>query len=375
VNDGAGVVDILVADESAASLLSSDVQRWLPGVRLLHADTEESAWALLQAHEPAAALIDLDLPGRGGPALAERMRADDRLRHVPIVFATPEKHLPRPAERVAGASVVDYVARPLDPNVLAGKLAVFVDLHRQRLRLQEHIAEVQRLRKLNEMMTAMLTHDLRTPLMAISLSAEIVHRRGTEDAVQKAGQRIKASSSRIARLADHLLNFARVRSGMVRIAPRPADLGSACAAAVADIVEVHPGVRIDVQPEGDLKGVFDEDCMTQVFANLIGYMVEHLDAGAPVRLRLGGDRADRFSVEIASSGVFSDEVQGQIFEPVRGRSLNQSAPDPEPSGLGSGLYLVDRFISAHGGSIVGRSNEAEGTVFEFLLPRSTPADA
>jgi len=369
VNDGAAVVNLLVADASAVSLLSSDVQRWLPGVRLLHAATDAEAWHLLQQHEVAAALIDLDLAGAGGAALAGRMRAHEGLRHVPIVFALPDAQgLPQNL-RGPGASVVDHVSRPLDAHAIAGKLAVFVDLHRQRLHLQEHIAEVQRLRKLNEMMTAMLTHDLRTPLMAISLSAEIVHRRGTEDAVQKAGLRIKASSSRIARLADHLLNFARVRSsGLVRVAPRPADLGVVCAAAIADIVAVHPGVKVELVNEGDLNGVFDEDCMTQVFANLIGYMAQHLDIGQPIRLRLGGDRADRFSVEITSLGVFSDDLQSQIFEPVRGSALNESGP----SGLGSGLYLVDRFISAHGGSIVGRSSEREGTVFEFLLPRSTP---
>ena len=366
MNDISPEVNLLIVDDIAQNLLALEALLARPGVRLLKAGSGAEALELLLNHEVALALLDVQMPEIDGFALAELMRGAERTRHIPIIFLSAAAQDQQRTFRGYEAGAVDFLYKPLDTQVLRSKVAVFVDLHVQRQRLKQQIVEVQRLRKLNEMMTAVLTHDLRTPLMAIALSAEIVHRRGHEDAIQKAGLRIKSSSSRMARTIDHLLNFSRVRTGIASIVPKPADLGTVCAAVVAEISDVKPEVCIQMQCDGDLTGVFDADRMTQVFSNLLGTALEHADPQRPIKLRLDGSHKDRLNVHLNFPNVLSDALQAELFEPL----LGGTNKDPTRPALGAALVIVDQGISAHGGSVVARSNEAEGTVMEFLIPRS-----
>jgi two-component system sensor histidine kinase/response regulator len=359
-------VNVLVVDDVAQNLLALEALLARPGIHVLKAGSGAEALELLLNHDVAMALLDVQMPEIDGFTLAELMRGAERTRHIPIIFLTAASQDQQRTFRGYEAGAVDFLYKPLEPHVLGSKVAVFVDLYVQRQRLQQQIIEVQRLRKLNEMMTAVLTHDLRTPLMAIALSAEIVHRRGHDDAIQKAGQRIKASSSRMARTIDHLLNFSRIRTGIASISPKMADLGSVCAAVVTEIVDARPEVKVPVQCEGDLTGTFDTDRLSQVFANLIGTALEHAGDGVAVNVKLDGTHKERLNVHVSFPTVLTDDVQAELFQPI----LAGQGRDGVRSTLGAGLAIVDQGISAHGGSIVARSNATEGTVFEFLIPRS-----
>ncbi|ARN21011.1 hybrid sensor histidine kinase/response regulator [Piscinibacter gummiphilus] len=359
-------VNVLVVDDVAQNLLALEALLARPGIRVLKAGSGDEALELLLNHDVAVALLDVQMPEIDGFALAELMRGAERTRHIPIIFLTAASQDQQRTFRGYEAGAVDFLYKPLEPHVLASKVAVFVDLYVQRQRLQHQIVEVQRLRKLNEMMTAVLTHDLRTPLMAIALSAEIVHRRGHDEPIQKAGLRIKSSSSRMARTIDHLLNFSRIRPGIASISPKMADLGSLCASVVAEIVEVRPSVKVDVQCEGDLTGTFDTDRLSQVFTNLVGTALEHAGEGVVVKVLLDGSHKDRLNATVSFPTVLSDDVQADLFEPI----LPSAGKEPARGTLGAGLAIVDQGISAHGGSVVARSNAGEGTVFEFLIPRS-----
>jgi two-component system sensor histidine kinase/response regulator len=368
-------VNILVVDDVSQNQLALEALLARPGIRILKASSGAEALELLLNHEVAMALLDVQMPEMDGFALAELMRGAERTRHIPIIFLTAASQDQQRTFRGYEAGAVDFLYKPLEPHVLGSKVAVFVDLYVQRERLQQQIVEVQRLRKLNEMMTAVLTHDLRTPLMAIALSAEIVNRRGHDEVIQKAGLRIKSSSSRMARMVDHMLNFSRIRTGLASISPRPGDLGSVCSAVVSEIKAVRPSVRIDVQCDGDLTGVFDADRMAQVFSNLLGTALEYADLAQPISVLLDGSHKGRLNANISFPLVLSDHVQSQLFEPLHGHTGSGVPPkDPLRPALNAGLALVDQGISAHGGSIVARSNEAEGTVFEFLILRSERAD-
>ncbi|MEY4563172.1 MAG: hypothetical protein RLZZ618_2449 [Pseudomonadota bacterium] len=367
MNDLSPEVNLLIVDDVSQNLLALEALLLRPGVRLLKAGSGAEALELLLNHEVALALLDVQMPEIDGFALAELMRGAERTRHIPIIFLSAAAQDQQRTFRGYEAGAVDFLYKPLEVQVLRSKVAVFVDLHVQRARLKQQINEVQRLRKLNEMMTAVLTHDLRTPLMAIALSAEIVHRRGHEESIQKAGLRIKSSSSRMARTIDHLLNFSRVRPGIASIVPKPADLGTVCGAVVTEIGDVQTDIRIEMQCEGDLTGVFDADRMAQVFSNLLGTAVQHAEPGQPIKVRLEGTHKDRLNAHVSFPAVLSDELQAELFEPILGGAQNR---EPSRPARGAALMLVDQGISAHGGSVVARSNQAEGTVLEFLIPRS-----
>jgi len=232
--------------------------------------------------------------------------------------------------------------------------------------LRKRVATMERALRLNEVLIAGLVHDLRTPLMAIKLSAEVALAKSTDEAAQQAARRIRVSSDRLSRTFDHLLNLSRVGAEVPELALQAADLG----AIVAEVLEergrgLAEGV-LAVTREGEFGGWFDPALLNRTVANIVGTALEHRGEHDPLSVHLDGTHRDRIVVRISIPGVIPPDVQERMYVP------GPSVAGREVLGLGLGLEPVDRFVRAHGGSVVGRSRAPEGTVFEMLLPRGLP---
>jgi signal transduction histidine kinase len=356
-------VHVLVVDDIEQNRLALSALLARTGVKVLNASSGAQALELLLKHDVALALLDVQMPEMDGFALAELMRGTGRTRHIPIVFLTAASQDVQRTFRGYDAGAVDFLYKPIESHVLDSKVRVFADLYLQRKQLERQNDELQRILTLNDMVAAVLTHDMRTPLAAIVMNAEIVQMRGQEQALQKASARIKSSSARMVRLIEQLLDFSRIRSGAVGLDVQPADLQSVCAAVVKDALQMFPETAVDLQCQGDLRGEFDADRMTKAFASLIGNAMKYSSGERPVGVHLDGRDPDRLRVSVNNAGVLPDEMLQYLVGPLC------STQGKESIGLGLGLYIVDQFVRAHGGTITGRSNEDEGTVFEFSIPR------
>jgi len=362
----ANVVKVLVVDDMHENLIAMRALLERPGLQVLGAQTGEQALELLLEHEVALALLDVQMPGMDGFMLAELMRGAQRTREVPIIFLTASPNDPTRSFQGYEAGAVDFLHKPVDPRVIESKVAVFIQLYEQRRELRDRNDALERLIALNETMAAVLTHDLRTPLSAMMMAAEIVRIQATTDSVRRSGERIKSSGLRMSRMITQLLDFTRLRSGSVRIDPQSADLEAVCRAAVAEILQAHPEATIEVTAEGDLKGTFDPDRMTQVFSNLLGNAVQHGTAGQPILVALDGRQPGELRASVFNAGSMPEAIQPRLFAPFK-------ELEDRRDGLGLGLYIVDQFVRAHGGGVSG-NNTAEGVLFQVRLPRSAPAE-
>ena len=364
----ATVVDILVVDDVAENLVAMGALLARPGVRALTARSGREALELLLVHEVALALLDVQMPEMDGFALAELMRGAERTRDVPIIFLTAEPSDTARSFRGYEAGAVDVLNKPVDQRVIESKVGVFVELFRQRRELSRSNTELRQAIDLNATMTAVLTHDLRSPLSAITTGAEVAllaADRGQADTLRSAILRIRNSGQRMGRMIAQLLDFSQIRSGTMRLAVQDADLGELCAAVVEELALARREARIEVSKAGDLRARFDADRLAQVFTNLLGNALEH-GADDVVRVRLDGHDPHWLFLEIDNRGELSAEARQRLFVPFRGREDNSR------QGLGLGLYIVDKFVRAHGGEVSGRSVEGR-TVFALRLPRQGPA--
>jgi two-component system sensor histidine kinase/response regulator len=225
----------------------------------------------------------------------------------------------------------------------------------------------ERLLDLNERLVAGLIHDLRTPLMAINLSAEVAIARSSDESVQQAARRIRTSSERMSRIFDHLLNLSRVTNAVPSLELRPADLGHPLDAAIDEARAARPDAVFDITREGDLAGVFDATLICRTIANVVGTSLPQIGEARTINIHVDGTHRDRLWLRVSVPGVIPPDVQEGLFVPGR------NARGLEVPGLGLGLHEVDPFVRAHGGSIVGRSRAPTGTVFEILLPRDATA--
>ena len=224
-----------------------------------------------------------------------------------------------------------------------------------------------------EMFIAILGHDLRTPLGAIITSSTFMLETGElEEPHLTLTSRIASSSRRMGRMIADLLDLTRSRlGGGIPIERGPMNVESVVRDVVNELAAVHPERAVTVDVEGDLAGNWDAGRMTQVMANLIGNALEHGAAETPVSVGLTG-REDEVTIVVHNHGIPIDPglVRG-IFHPMK-RRQGRGGGAPEAisrPGLGLGLYIAERIISGHGGTISVASSAAEGTRFTIHLPR------
>jgi signal transduction histidine kinase len=357
---------VLVVDDHEENL---EVLRALieaPGITLLKATGGVAALELLLQHDVALALVDVRMPDMDGFQLAELMRGSERTRRVPIIFVTAGS--PESGRIFKGyeAGAVDFLFKPLDPQLLQSKVAVFIELFRQRQQLAAQVLEHKQLVHTAELLIGVLSHDLRGPLSAIVAAGELLSRAYPND--ERVGQissRIRSSSTRMTRLIEQLLDFATARLGRLPIKPQPADLTELCESAVAEFHAQRPDVYWEV--EGDPVGTWDPDRLLQLLANLIGNAVQHGAAEHPIVVRVHGPLDANVRIAVSNRGSIPEEIRDTIFSPFV-RSTESSR------GAGLGLYIVEQIARAHGGGVAVRCVD-DTTTFEVVLPRHFAPDS
>jgi len=125
-------VTLLLVDDLEENLLAMAALLRGPGLHLLKARTGAEALELLLVNEIALALVDVQMPDMDGFELAELMRGSERTKHVPIVFVTAGAHDRKRLFQGYDSGAVDFLYKPIEPHILTNKVAVFLDLFRQK---------------------------------------------------------------------------------------------------------------------------------------------------------------------------------------------------------------------------------------------------
>lgn len=219
---------------------------------------------------------------------------------------------------------------------------------------------------------AMLGHELRNPLSALTSAADILEEFGpTDGPAGRAGQVIDRQVRHMTRLVDDLLDVSRVTTGKVNLEKAPVDLGYAVQTVVrmfeaAGRLEEHE-LTLDVRP---VWVHADPSRIEQIVSNLIGNAIKYTPAHGRVAVRVDQQRS-RAVLEVADTGAGLDpDLVPRVFDLfVQGdRSL-----DREAGGLGLGLTLVKSLVERHGGTVQAFSaGRDRGARFSVRLPAIEP---
>ncbi|HUF70728.1 MAG TPA: sensor histidine kinase [Longimicrobiales bacterium] len=221
-----------------------------------------------------------------------------------------------------------------------------------------------------EMFIAILSHDLRTPLGAIiTASTFMLETDELEEPQLTLTSRIASSSRRMERMIGNLLDLTRSRlGGGIPIERGPMSMETVVQDVVAELAAVHPARAVEVDMKGDLGGSWDEGRLTQVMANLVGNALDHGDPEKPVSVTLSGRKED-VTIAVQNHGLpIVPSMMSRIFNPMKRRQGRDGRP-ADTTHLGLGLYIAERIMSAHGGTIDVASSASEGTTFTIHLPR------
>jgi two-component system sensor histidine kinase/response regulator len=352
-------VKFLLVDDREENLIALEALLRREGLEIFKARNGDQALEILLSHDMALAFLDVQMPDMDGFTLAELMRGSERSRHVPIIFVTAGSHEQHRIFQGYDAGAVDFLFKPIEPRILRHKAATFFDLYKQRQELAETL-------RVNETFVAAIGHDLKTPIHAISMAAEMILRMPAADAaVKKNAERIRGSSARMAGMINDMFDLARVRlGGGITLERAHLDLHAVAKSVVAECQSRGPSRVIELNHSGNTEGDWDPSRAAQILGNLIGNAIRHGSIDQPITVSVeGGDASVGLSVH--NGGMIPTDVRETMFDPFRsGESRKRK------EGLGLGLFIVQQLVTAHRGTIEVDSSESEGTTFRVRLPRA-----
>ncbi|PBJ08736.1 sensor histidine kinase KdpD [Pseudomonas sp. ACN5] len=254
-------------------------------------------------------------------------------------------------------------------------LAYFQDMIRFNEAIDEALAEstaayAEMVNRSRDIFLAILGHDLRAPLQAVSMSTEILLRKAAlEGDALKCAINIQRSTGHLAVMVGDLLELVRSRLGKhLPIEPAPMDLAEAARDAIARACAGQPECDPTLTVQGDTRGTWDPRRVDQMLQNLIGNALQHGSSKREVTLTLKGE-ADGVRLTVQNDGVpIPCDAIPTIFDPLV-RSASEELGEPTTS-LGLGLFIVKEVVDAHQGTIEVSSSERDGTTFTVVLPRT-----
>ena len=227
----------------------------------------------------------------------------------------------------------------------------------------------QAVARTQERFLAILSHDLRTPLGAIITATRfMLDAGGLEEPNRTLVARASSSARRMNQMVLDLVEFTRTRlEDAIPVVRAEMDGRRLVHDVVMEISASYPDSVVQAETGGDLRGVWDVDRLTQALTNLVGNAVQHGAPGKPIRVFARG-LADEVTFSVHNEGVpIPEEQQAAIFQ--EGKRVAGRAPAADRRHQGLGLYIVERIVAAHGGSVSVHSSAADGTTFTMRLPR------
>jgi signal transduction histidine kinase len=387
-------IKLLIVDDEPRNLDALETILADPVYSLLRADSADLALKLLLEHEVAAIVLDIKMPGMSGFELAQIIKSTKKFRQVPILFLTA--YLIDDHDVIAGygAGAVDYLTKPINPQILRHKVAVFADLYRktralaelnERLeeRVRERTAELERseaaLRaaaQQKDEFLAILAHELRNPLAPLRTGLDLVigaHRKSVPVA-----ERTLAAMSRqldhMVRLIDDLLDISRISRGVLELKRERVDLAEVVRSAIdsARPFFERRGQSVSVEVR-TVQADVDATRVAQILGNLFHNAAKFTPEGGRIEVELvRDDGCARIRVVDSGVGIPSGQLE-RVFDMFA--RLDRPAAAAE-QGLGIGLALARRLAGLHGGELAATSpGDGFGATFTLTLPALAAGDA
>ena len=360
--------NILVVDDQPAKLLTySAILNGLEANLVMANSAREALDQLLRA-DFAVVLVDVCMPELDGFELAALIREHPRFRRTAIIFVSGV-HL-TDLDRLKGYEygAVDYVPVPVVPEILRAKVNIFLDLYRKtrqlerlnrhlEIRVAERTAELVDASRRKDEFLAMLAHELRNPLAAVRLAAQLVVLPDLPQAqLAKSAAVIHRQVEHLVRLIDDLVDVSRITRGLISLRREPTAISAVVAQAIESsrplIDTKHHSLTVTVPDDDSLKVDGDLARLSQILANILNNAAKFTDPGGRIELTVARVGAE-VVIKVADSGVgISAEMLPRVFDLFTqvDRPLDRTS-----TGLGIGLALVQRLVEMHGGRVSAHS--------------------
>jgi signal transduction histidine kinase len=404
---------ILLVDDREDNLLSIETILEPGGYKFVKASSGRQALKiLLTEFDFAMILMDVKMPNLNGFETASLIYEREKLRHIPIIFITANNYGDENMFKGYQSGAIDYIFKPINPEVLRAKVGVLIDLYKknrllseqeQKLiainkslemevnerkaseekvkqlnrKLLENIAHLETANKDLERFAFMASHDLQEPLRKIRMFSDMLYTKH-KDALQddvKMITRINTAADRMRALIVDILAFSKVSTEKSEFVNSDVNvlLKELLADMEEEVKEKKATITINHIPELVVSPRLIRPLFQNLINNALKYRKKNVDPKINIRSEISlaiSDRDNRNLVNkycrifVEDNGIgFDQKYAEEIFGMFK--RLHHHG---EFEGTGVGLALCKKITELHSGFISARSKVNEGTTFIISLP-------
>ena len=366
--------DILIVDDLPDNLHLLSSMLMENGYQVRNAINAKRAFKAIERQIPDVILLDIRLPDGDGYEVCRRLQASAATGQIPVIFISA---LDDVLDKVKAFEVggVDYITKPFQVFEVMARVGSQLKISRlqrqlrqQNEQLSQEIREREKAESGLKLLLHAVSHDLRTPMMGMSLAFQSFLREAQADVVidKVTLERMLRSCERKIKLINSLIETSEAQVWGLCLERKLISLEDLIADLLADwhliLQENKVELNHNISPDLPLVEV-DSDKLWRVFENLISNAIKYNSPGLSLSLTVSRE-GDLVRCQVADNGVgIAAEQCESLFDIYsRGTQIKGKV------GLGLGLYLCRQIINAHGGEIGVESALGNGTTFWFTLP-------
>lgn len=408
---------ILLVDDREDNLMSIETIFEPDGYKFVKANSGRQALkVLLNEYDFALILMDVKMPNLNGFETASLIYERERLKHIPIIFITANNFGDENIYKGYQSGAVDYIYKPINPDVLRAKVSVLIDLYRKNrqllaqeqrlvainksleLEIKERKANEEKVKQLNRQLLEniaslesankdldrfafMASHDLQEPLRKIRMFSDRLFLKYKE-VLDEDGRininRIQKAAERMQALITDILTFSKISVDKPEFVESDLNVlvGEILGEMDEDLKEKKARIIVDKLP-----ALFvNPSLIKPLFHNLIGNAVKYKKKDVDPVVRITSDTTGNLNGSTGNSG---SNKYCRIFIEDNGIGFDQKYAEEifgmfkrlhhntEFEGTGIGLALCKKIVEQHKGYISARSKLNEGSTFIISLPMKT----
>jgi light-regulated signal transduction histidine kinase (bacteriophytochrome) len=401
------LVKILLVDDKKENLLSLQVILQNSNYEFVEASSgKEALRILLKSQNFALILMDVQMPIMDGFETAELIRQSEKLKHVPIIFLTANMNTPEYVFKGYQAGAVDYMIKPLSPEILKAKVRIFAELYKSNYELQmqeerlkslnhaillankelamqneEKEKQAEELRMANKELEAFAyvsSHDLQEPLRKIQTFVTVILDQEKESLSERGRynfKRMQEAAERMRQLIQGLLAFSRMNAADRKF--EDTDLTAIVEEVKLELQDIIAEKDATIEMQLSKARIIPFQFM-QLMNNLMSNSLKFSRQDIPARIvikssTVNGEQLkhEKLSpkrkychISFQDNGIgFEPHFSERIFEVFQKLHSKDEYP-----GTGIGLAIVKKIVDNHNGYIIAKGELNKGATFDIYIP-------
>ncbi|TAH33819.1 MAG: hybrid sensor histidine kinase/response regulator [Alphaproteobacteria bacterium] len=357
---------ILVVDDRKENLLATEKVLRNLDVTIFKAISGNEALSLMLRHQFAVILLDVQMPEMDGFETAKLMQEQEQMRGTPIIFVTAINKDEKYASQAAEIGAVDYIFKPINPDILRSKVKVYIDIYVQREQILKLNSELRQSNEELERFAYICSHDMQEPVRMMESYAEMMEQTclaNLDDRGKKYLGFILSNARHLRKMIRDILTFSRI--GREEIKFEKVDCNQVMKEVLGEFESIIESKKADIRL-GSLPALQTSQTLVRVlFQNLIGNALKFQARDHTPEIRIEAQLAtDTWEFRISDNGIGIDpNFNSRVFTIFQRIHRKEDFP-----GTGIGLSTCKKFIELCGGTIRFQSSPGQGTTFFFTLP-------